>query len=316
MAFDTHAVYSVAFYNLENLFDTEDDPRTLDDDFTKESPRAWNEKRYHKKLKKLGKVITQIGYDDIQHPPVIVGIAEVENEKVVQDLIASKYLRKKGYDYVHFDSSDERGIDTALLYRSNYFSVTKATTHTLYVENEPGVRDFTRDILHVEGMLHGHRLHLLVNHWPSRRQGAEETSYKRVAAAEKNLEILSEITQQDPLAKCVVMGDFNDDPQSESLKTLTRGTLFNPMETLLTREAGSLTHRGAWNLFDQILITYNFLQAHQNEFRFEQAKIFNKKSLQEFTGKYKGSPFRTYAGTKYLGGMSDHFPVYALFTIK
>tara|TARA_B100001146_G_scaffold225213_1_gene247950 strand:+ start:27832 stop:28782 length:951 start_codon:yes stop_codon:yes gene_type:complete len=316
MAFKDHSIYTIAFYNLENLFDTEDDPLTLDDDFTVNAPRQWNAKRFQKKIKKLGRVISQIGYNDIQHPPAIVGIAEVENETVVKALVDSKFLKDKGYQYVHFDSSDERGIDTALLYRSDYVTILEANTHTLYLENAPGVRDYTRDILHIRGTLQGQEVHILVNHWPSRRQGAEETAYKRIAAAQKNLEIVHNIAEDNPKAKCIIMGDFNDDPHSESLTTLSKNGFFNPMETLLTQQQGSSTHRGAWNLFDQILISYNFLQGHENTFRFDQAKIFNPKKLQEYKGKYKGSPFRTYAGTKYLGGMSDHFPVYALFSIK
>ncbi len=315
MAFKDHSIYTIAFYNLENLFDTEDDPLTLDDDFTVNAPRQWNAKRFQKKIKKLGRVISQIGYNDIQHPPAIVGIAEVENETVVKALVDSKFLKDKGYQYVHFDSSDERGIDTALLYRSDYVTILEANTHTLYLENAPGVRDYTRDILHIRGTLQGQEVHILVNHWPSRRQGAEETAYKRIAAAQKNLEIVHNIAEDNPKAKCIIMGDFNDDPHSESLTTLSKNGFFNPMETLLTQQQGSSTHRGAWNLFDQILISGAMMTKNYEHFQYYKAGVFKKDYLVTSTGQYKGYPFRSYGYNGYLGGYSDHFPVY-LYLIK
>mgnify|MGYP001171918961 FL=1 len=216
---------------------------------------------------------------------------------------------------MHFDSPDERGIDTALLYRKDYFSVKNKEAHSLYVENELGERDFTRDILHVYGILGGMPLHVLVNHWPSRRQGTEETSYKRVKAAQKNLEIVQEILKGEPEARILIMGDFNDDPHSKSVKTLTSDNFYNPMELLLTRESGSLGHRYAWHLFDQIIVSHNFLKGHDNKFQFKTARIYKPKNIQEYKGGYKGFPFRTYVGTKYRGGFSDHFPVYAIFSI-
>ncbi|MBV1923434.1 MAG: endonuclease [Flavobacteriaceae bacterium] len=308
--------FTVAFYNLENLFDTVDDHRTLDDDFTENSEKNWNEKKFRKKVKKLGGVISQLGYDEINHPPALIGVAEVENRSVLEELINSKYLSGKGYNMLHFDSPDERGIDTALLYREKYFSVIEHEAVPLYIDNEHGERDYTRDILYAKGHLNNELVHIMVNHWPSRRAGSNETSYKRVAAAEKNRELISNIVLDDPEAKIIVMGDFNDDPTSESVKKLSSIDMHNPMEQLHTHYEGSLNYRGAWNLFDQILLTNNFLQQHGNSFRFQEAKIFNPLELQEFKGKYKGNPFRTFVGDRYLGGLSDHFPVYSIFSIK
>ncbi|MBX2829531.1 MAG: endonuclease [Flavobacteriaceae bacterium] len=308
--------YAIAFYNLENLFDTKNDPTTLDDDFTPHSDKKWNEKRYRKKLKKMGRVISNIGYDEVGYSPALLGLAEMENAAVLEDLIASKYLKKKGYDFVHFDSSDERGIDTALLYRKEVFEVIEANNHTVYLNNEFGERDYTRDILYVKGKLEGQELHILVNHWPSRRKGAEETEYKRVAAAERNLEILQGIYAEEPNARVIVMGDFNDDPDSKSIKTLVNDEMYNPMEMLLTKYEGTLKHRDNWHLFDQIIISHNFLKGHGNPFRFQKASIFNPEDIKEYKGKFKGMPFRTYVGKKYLGGYSDHFPVYAIFNIN
>jgi hypothetical protein len=307
--------YTFAFYNLENLFDTKDDPLKLDDDFTEKSERKWNRKRFDKKVRNLGNVIRQIGFRDIQHPPVLVGVAEVENAFVLRQLIESEYLKDKGYSLVHFDSPDERGIDTALIYRPAYFKILKKKAIALNIFNEFGVRDFTRDILHIEGMLEGEIVHILVNHWPSRRAGVEETRPKRMAAASKNREIIAGIMDDNPDARIVLMGDLNADPKSESVQHLVGTSLYNPMEMLHTRYSGSLRYRGNWNLFDQIILTNNFLQQHGNSFRFVEAKIFDAENLKEFKGKRRGNPFRTFLGRRYHGGISDHFPVYGIFSI-
>ncbi len=309
-------LFTIGFYNLENLFDTFNDPSTLDDDFTASSAKKWTEKRFRKKVKKLGRVISNIGYEDIGYVPVLLGVAEVENARVLEALVNSKFLKKKGFDFVHFESPDERGIDTALLFRTEYFSIINTEAHPLYLINETGDRDYTRDILHVHGELEGQSVHVLVNHWPSRRSGTEETEHKRIKAAQKNIEILDGILNDHPEARVLIMGDFNDDPHSNSIQHLISGGLYNPMETLFSKYSGSLSYKRNWHLFDQIVMSHNFLKGHDNEFRFKKAKVYNPREVQEFKGKYKGSPFRTYVGKKYKGGYSDHFPVYAIFEIK
>lgn len=309
-------LFTIGFYNLENLFDTQDDPATMDEDFTPESYKEWTPKRFEDKVRKLGIAISSIGVDKIGHPPAILGVSEVENALVLEALIESKFLKDLGYQYVHFNSPDERGIDNALLYRSRYFKVLHAQPHVLNLYNESNERDYTRDILHVTGTLVGERVHVLVNHWPSRRKGAKETAPRRKEAAKRNLEIIESILVNEPDAKIIVMGDFNDDPFSESLQVLKNDFLYNPMETLLSIDKGSLVHDNAWYLFDQIIMTPNFLKGHSNSFRFEAAHIFNPRNLQEFDERYEGNPFRTYVGKKYLGGYSDHFPVYGVFSIE
>lgn len=308
--------YTIGFYNLENLFDTENDPNSLDDDFTENSEKNWNHERYYKKLRKIGKVISKIGNDDVQHPPVIVGVAEVENAEVLNDLISSPLLKNKGYSYVHFDSPDERGIDVALLFREEFFTVLYKEAIPLYIKGHFGERDYTRDILYIKGELDEQPIHILVNHWPSRRAGSDETEYKRIAAAGKNREIISDILYEEPNAKIIIMGDFNDDPSSKSIQKLIDIDFYNPMELLLTYDKGSLNFRGRWNLFDQIIFSNNFLKPHDNPLQYVKSNIFNPLELQEYSGKYKGNPFRTYIGDKYLGGYSDHFPVYEIFSIN
>lgn len=308
--------YTIGFYNLENLFDTENDPNTLDDDFTESSEKNWTLERYFKKIKKLGKVISKLGFNEIQQPPVIIGVAEVENSEVLYDLTTSKHLKNKGYDYIQYDSPDERGIDTALLFRKDIFTVLSSEAIPLYIKGQFGERDYTRDILYVKGSLDTQTVHVLVNHWPSRRTGGTETEYKRIAAAEKNREIIAGILSEEPDAKIIIMGDFNDDPSSKSISKLIAYDFYNPMELLLTYDEGSLNFRGRWNLFDQIIISNNFLKPHNNCLQYVKSKVYNPIELQEYTGKYKGNPFRTYIGDKYLGGYSDHFPVYEVFSIK
>lgn len=308
---------SVAFYNLENLFDTEDDPDTLDDDFTPSGYKNWNPKRYKNKLRKLSSVIAKIGATETQGPPSLVGVAEVENLQVLQALTETKTLAPYKYGVVHYDSPDERGIDVGLLYRKEHFTVSKSKTINVYVENDPGVRDYTRDILYVEGIFLGHHIHILVNHWPSRRQGADESEYKRIAVAERCREIMGQIEKRDPDARIIIMGDFNDGPHSESVKNhLVQHDFYNPMVFLSTRYEGSLNHMFEWYLFDQIILSTNFMRLHRNPLRYDESKIYNDISLTEFKGKFKGNPFRTYAGKRYLGGYSDHFPVYTVFDIN
>ena len=305
-------IFTVGFYNVENLFDTVDDPKTFDDDFTSEGKKKWGNKRYRDKVKKLGSVISQLGNEQSRHAPAIVGLVEVENAKVVNDLANSKYLKKHHYNFVHYDSPDDRGIDVALLYNKQLFELLGSEHFPLYLEDEKGKRDYTRDVLVVYGNLNGELVHILVNHWPSRREGTEESEYKRVEAAKLARTIVEVIQEKHYDAKILIMGDFNDDPTSTSIKDhLMTDDFYNPMESLLDRDAiGTLTYNSKWNLFDQIIITKNFTTEKPEKHTFKHAAVFNKEWLKIFKGKLKGSPFRTYIGPWYQGGFSDHFPVY------
>jgi len=303
--------YTISFYNLENLFDTFDDAYTNDNDFLPESARHWTEKRYRKKLRKLGQVISQIGEKTSKKTPVLVGLAEVENRLVVDDLINSSSLKDQQYDVVHYDSPDERGIDVALIYNKKYFEVIHSEVFPLDLFDNDGTRDYTRDILLVEGLLNGEKIYVLVNHWPSRREGVELSEPARLIASNKAVEIISTISLRDENAKIIVMGDFNDNPQNDSIKKLVQShDLYNPMSNLPTYTRGSLNHRSEWYLFDQIMFTTNFFGYSEGKHSFSQVNIFDKDFLKQYKGKYKGNPFRTYAGYKYKGGFSDHFPVY------
>ncbi|PQJ76455.1 endonuclease/exonuclease/phosphatase family protein [Polaribacter glomeratus] len=304
---------TIAFYNVENLFDTVNNPATADDDFTPKGKKKWTFNRYKSKVKKLGNVISKLGMSSSKNPPAIVGLVEVENAKVVADLANSYYLKNHHYGFVHHDSPDERGIDVALLYNKIAFELLTSITHPVFLKDDKGERDYTRDILKVSGNLNGELVHILVNHWSSRREGAAESEPKRIAAAETLRGIIGEIQEKEMDAKIIIMGDFNDDPTSKSVKEyLVKDDFYNPMESLLDKEKhGSSTYNKKWNLFDQIIFSKNFLSKKEGKLLFKHAEVYNKKWLKIYKGKLKGSPFRTYIHKWYQGGFSDHFPVYA-----
>jgi len=307
----THNYFTIAFYNLENLFDTFDDKHTRDNDFLPSSEKHWTQKRYNNKLKKLGYTISKIGTKISGNSPAIIGLAEVENRLVVVDLITSKGLKDTSYDIVHYDSPDERGIDVALIYNTKYFTVEDSEVFSLNLFDELGQRDYTRDILLVKGVLNNEKIYVLVNHWPSRREGVDVSEKKRLIASDKVAEIIDLIKQKDKNPKIIIMGDFNDNPTNKSIKQLVNMyNLYNPMEALLTHFKGSLNFKHQWNLFDQILFSTNFFEYNPEKHSFSKAHIFDSEFLKQFKRKYKGNPFRTFVGKKYKGGYSDHFPVY------
>lgn len=310
-------IFTLAFYNLENLFDTKNDPAKLDDDFTPMGFKKWTPKRYRRKIRKLSKTLSHLGVRESHKPPVLIGLAELENSRVIKDLITAPSLKEVGYQYVHYDSPDERGIDTALLYDPKLFKVIASERIPLLVHNLDGARDATRDILYVQGSLNGEIIHLFVNHWPSRRDGETETAYKRIKAAETISSFISTIEEKDTDPNFVVMGDFNDGPTDKSILTLVNGKkLYNPMEVLITMRRGSANYRQRWSLFDQIILSKTFFDKKAGTHSFAHANIFDDLFLKEWNGRYKGNPFRTYVGRKYLGGYSDHFPVYVQFLLK
>lgn len=303
--------YTIAFYNTENFFDYADDPLILDTDFLASANKAWSKDRYEKKVYKTGMAISKIGFDELQKPPTLIGLAEIENDKVLSDLVQSAHLKHYNYGFVHYDSPDERGIDVALLYDKDSFTLESSETIVLNVESELGVRDYTRDILKVSGYLDGEKIHILVNHWPSRHQESDATGHKRMYAALKLIRLMEGILEKDADSKIIIMGDFNDNPKNDSMQYLKKeGPLYNPMEKLMSYKRGSANHNSKWILFDQILMTHNFMEPYQQGLKFLKADIFDDKFLTQHYGKYKGQPFRTYVGKRYEGGFSDHFPVY------
>ncbi len=315
-------VVCVAFYNLENLFDTIDDPKIDDAEFTPNGSGKWDSEKYYTKLSHMAEVISQIGDEYTKNGPVFIGVSEVENRRVVEDLVNTAPLKSMGYDFIHFDSPDARGIDVALLYQPKLFKVTSTKTHPLKMA-DTSFR--TRDILQVDGLLDGELVHVLVNHWPSRSSGEIETAPKRDAAADNCLNAVKAIYKDEPNARIIIMGDLNDDPVDESLmkhlkiktkpENLLPGDLFDPMWQLFHDGVGSLAYRDSWNLFDQIIVSSALMDKKSDGYRYLKARVFNKKFLLQKDGAYEGYPFRTYGSGVYLGGYSDHFPVY-IFLVK
>lgn len=302
---------AIAFFNVENLFDTDNDPYTNDDDFLPTSEKRWTDKRYHNKLFKLGLAISSIGKEETLSHPAIIGLAEVENNTVLQDLLASEHLKELPYDFVHFDSADERGIDVALIYDTTVFTLTNAEPFSVNLYNEDGTADYTRDILLVSGLFDDEPMHFIMNHWPSKHD--PENKPKRLIVSQKVTEIIQLLKADKPNAKIITMGDFNDASDSVSVQDLVNSNhLFNPMETLKSLDRGSVNYKDGWDLFDQFMITHNFLDRKVGTYNYVKGDIFDADFLKQYKGFYAGQPFRTYAGKKYKGGYSDHFPVYLM----
>lgn len=312
---------SIGFYNLENLFDTIDTPEVRDSEFTPNADKKWNSKLYYEKLDHMAKAIAQIAVKDTPEGLAILGLCEVENREVVQDLVNRPLLRDRNYKIAHINSPDKRGIDVALIYQSSMFELESMLAFPLKIE---GRLDFyTRDQLLVSGKLLGEEIHILVNHWPSRSGGEERSRPLRNAAGDLSRSISDFILNLDPKAKIIIMGDLNDDPHNESVmkhlrasgdkNLLSQGYFYDPFALLHKPDSfGSLAYRGKWNLFDQIILSPSLLKAKRKKWQLSEAHVFDADFLKNADGKYKGFPFRTYAGNYYLGGYSDHLPVYIL----
>lgn len=302
----------VIFYNVENLFDTINDPETKDEDFLPEGSSQWNSRRYQKKLKNLSKVLADM-CDTI--PPLAIGLCEIENRKVLDDLIAQPALKKYNLGIAHVDSKDERGIDVALLYNKNYLE--EVFTATLKV-NLKG--DKTRDILYFKAFIgEEYPIWFFVNHWPSRREGEKESELKRITAAKTLQSKLSNLYEGEPYARVIIMGDFNDNPENESIKILQQTpsklsghqSIQNLSEKVLADNGFTLKHQGQNHVFDQMLVSKNLTdKANQYYLRTGTASVFSPDYLLFDHPKYGLIPNRTYANGKYTGGYSDHLPVY------
>ncbi len=316
----------IGFYNLENLFDTIDNPSVNDEEFLPAGAKNYNTKIYLDKLNKLANVISEIGADQTPDGVALLGVAEVENDTVLNHLVQHPLLAKRNYRVMHYDSKDARGIDVGLLYNPKYFKIEASAA--LYVQLPGGSKDayFTRDILWVKGLLDGEPIHVYVNHWPSRSGGEERSAPARNAAALVCRSHMDSMLKLEPDAKFIVMGDLNDDPVNHSvagiigakpkIKDVKAGGMFNPWTGYYKKGIGTLAYQDAWGLFDQILISYPWLSKDQTGFFFYQTHIFKKEYMVENVGKYKGYPMRTWDGNRYRGGYSDHFPTYLTFLKK
>lgn len=322
-----YQIRTVGFYNLENLFDTVDDPDKNDESSPIMGIEENRDEIYQKKLNNMAKVISEMGVKEAKNTPVILGVAEVENRQVLEDLIATDSLKNKQYSIIHYDSPDKRGIDVALLYQQRYFKPTHHETFELRLWDTDGKRIYTRDQLLVSGYLDDELIHIIVNHWPSRRGGETASSYKREKAAYLTTQIIEKIKLGDPNPKIIIMGDLNDDPTNKSLKEVLKtkskkaevqeGDIYNPTEDMFRRGQNTLAYRDNINFFDQIMFTSPLLTTKKeySTYKMYKVNVFNPQYLTTQTGKYKGYPFRSFAGSNFLGGYSDHYPVY-MYLIK
>jgi hypothetical protein len=309
----------IAFWNVENLYDTIDDPLKNDNEFTPSGTFAWTSERYAHKLDRLAEVISQIGSDVSEDGAVLVGLCEVENRKVLEDLVSLPALKDRRYQIVLHEGPDMRGIDPALLYSPDYF---KEESTKAFRVRLPDSTHRTRDVLLVNGQLKGEPVAVFLNHWPSRRMGEKASRPSRIAVAQVVKRASDSIRKADPSRKIILLGDFNDDPVSYSVKEVLCSSddrehveancFFNPMYVLFRKGIGTLAWNDRWNLFDQVLFSPAWLKG--DGWVFSEAKVFNKDFMCNREGNFKGYPFRTYNGGVYAGGYSDHFPSYVVIS--
>ena len=317
----TFRVHTIAFYNVENLFDTINDPKKYDERSPIMELKTARTEIYKKKVQNMANVISKIGAETSRNAPAVIGICEVENRAVIEDLANDPTLISKNYGIVHYESPDERGIDVALMYQKGLFRPLNSSAYPIKLrDNSSDGRDYTRDVLLVSGYLEDDLIHVLVNHWPSRSGGEARSRSKREAAAAVNKRLVDSIQAQDPYAKIFVMGDLNDNPTNSSLKKVLKTIgdkkkvgfkeLYNPMEGFFKKGLGSNAYRDAWSLFDQIIVSKPLLEEDYSSYRYYKAGIFNAQFLITKKGQFKGYPFRSFSWGGFTNGYSDHFPVF------
>ena len=318
-------LYPVAFYNLENIFDTVHDEGKNDYDFLPNGSYHWDKNKYENKLKNMARALLDLGTDKVPNGAAVIGVSEVENSRVLDDLTSQPGMLKRGMKYVHIEGPDKRGVDCALLYNPRIFHVDKYFLQP-YVHDPGDNSRPTRGFLTVQGRMDGDKLTVIVCHWPSRAA----TVHYRSLAGKQVRHLTDSISKADPEQRIIVMGDLNDDPDDPSvarflggrrkISGVREGDFFNPWwEMLRGKGQGTLSYQGGWNLFDQILMSRNLLDIDgKKDYRHLKLytwHIFKRDYLIQQEGKYKGSPKRTTAGGVWLNGYSDHLPT-VVYLIK
>ena len=305
----------ISFYNCENFYDTINQANVIDEDFLPTSEKKYTQDLYKLKSKNLATVIYDLGRLENANGIALMGLAEIENKIVLNQLINENSIKKYHYKFIHFDSKDPRGVDVALLYNPALFIPYQYKPFSLTDEKHFN-HAATRDILLVKGLLINKWIYILVNHWPSRRGVGNSSVKKRIWASTVCKKIMDSIEKMDPEARIIVMGDFNDNPNNRSIKMLK---MSNPFMKLYKKGIGSIAYNDSWNLFDQILLSSNWLsnsKLNKNNFDLTNYKpiIYKENGMLEWEGKYRGYPKRTFNGNDFRGGYSDHFPVALIFT--
>lgn len=319
--------YTVVFYNLENLFDTINDPDTHDEEFLPNGVKKWNTVKYNKKLANMERVLFDLAAQN-QTFPTVIGVSEIENRSVLEDLAAQPKLSKGNYRIVHFDSPDARGVDCAFFYRPDQFKLEGAKAHKFDMPSLPNLR--TRDLTTMWGTIEGEPFFFLVSHWPSRLGGKEASAPKRISAAQQCRRIADSVLRANPATKIVIMGDFNDDVTDASvtehlgakgkMKDLQSGDMYTPFIDMLRAGHGTLAYQDAWNLFDIMVMSENLATGSTGELKLLRAadskfygNIFRRGYMIQKEGQYKGYPLRTFVTNNFQNGFSDHFPVFIQF---
>lgn len=305
----------IMFYNAENLFHPTDDSLKNDDEFTFEGTRYWSWKRYYDKINKIGKTAIAVGGWE---PPAVIGLCEIENLMCLEDLIYSSPLKKFGYQIIHQESGDNRGIDVAMLYRPDYFEL---ISYEAIVLNFGSDSRPTRDILYTKGVVGTDTLHLFVNHWPSRYGGQMASAPKREHAASVLRERYDSLLAIDPHVAVIAMGDFNDHPDDISMNKILKakkdtsqmksGDLLNLIWQYEFKK-GTHKYQHEWGILDQFIVTPGLINGNSGLLTpIELAQIFDAEYLLEDESDGIGkTTFRTYIGFKYHGGYSDHLPIF------
>lgn len=319
-------LYAVGFYNQENLFDTCHDEGKNDYEYL--PAKGWNGMKYSHKLHNMAKALADMGTDKLPNVGcAFIGMAEVENHKVLDALIDQAPLKARGMKYCHIEGPDRRGIDCALLYNPALFTVKNVKLVPYVQEKAKDSTYYTRGFLTVRGELAGEDVAVIVCHWPSRFSG----SFYRESGARQTKAVKDSLMRKNKNIKVFVMGDMNDDPTNKSMHEVLRAKpeisqvgpddMYNPWYNILAKEGkGTLFYNGNWNLFDQIVVTPNLLNKDAKHKDFSTLKyfahqVFRRDYLIQQEGQYKGAPLRTQAGGRWLDGFSDHLPV-VMYLVK
>ncbi|WKN31980.1 endonuclease/exonuclease/phosphatase family protein [Porifericola rhodea] len=295
----------IVFWNVENLFDTKDDTLTRDEEFLPYGIRGWSNERYQQKLFAIYKTLVATGGWEL---PDLIALAEVENNEVLKDLIERTPLLRGGYQIIHQESEDRRGIDLAILYRASQIEVSDTSFIRLSFPQDPNRK--SRDIIHIKANAnHSQNFHLFTNHWPSRYGGGKASEGRRIHAAKVLRMYADSILVAEPEAAIIFTGDFNDTPADPSLQHLTNGP--NGFEVISLKSfEGTHKHQGLWSHFDHVWVNKNLRPVNGPNMLYAEADIFHPDWLLEEDRTYGGyKPKRTYVGYRYHGGFSDHLPL-------
>lgn len=311
-----YEVYGVGFYNLENLFDTIHDYGKNDYEYLPDGTNKWGTLKYTNKLKNMATVLNEMATDVIPAGMAAVGVSEVENARVLEDLVNHEVLAPRGWDFVHIEGPDKRGVDCALLYNPQLFKPVNSKLAP-YTTEDNDTTYKTRGFLIVSGEMGGELVHIIVNHWPSRY--ASSPARERAGVLVRGLK--DSLLAEMPESRVIIMGDMNDDPDDKSLKTCLGAVrdkddvenatdLYNPWWDILRKRGhGTLKYRGKWNLFDQVILSGNLVNNDRTTLELYKTEIFSRNYLFQQEGRYKGNTLRTHAGGVWLNGYSDHLPV-------